>query len=611
MRQNQGVPLVGNSGSMNPNQPMKNSSALSWPRMLRWLMLSLFVALAGAMLWPRGAVTDAKRPSAPATNKLPELAPIPTTKIGLGQRLFFGIGAIDEEGDDVCLNLVRKPASAKFNQKTLTVDWTPTPQDGKAGEFEVRVTETPHDPAQKPRTFTRAFTIAIQSEKVQLLNVPPAPMEVDALVSVIDPERLGAANEQWPIVKMFDQIAAIEADKQVKPGGLIGPTTGAALFHDMLKNLAAMHHNDAIDPDSPNYNPMFNAENWRLTTVRPRFNKRVFELRLVYFNVVAAEPVYVMPRLRIVRGKDPGRPEDQRQKNNKAFAQLFYDEFFNGDHLKPFVATDKKAYGLALADLITKVVNYRDPSDPAMRANFAALPHNSRLGGGNKYDASGKYLSGDGWALGAMKVVPVTRDGKQVLAFVNPPIDGFATSIKQNADGSAFAVVPAPRFDPKSSSFVTGWDALIDPDDHGNIAIPEVAADGSVHGSAIDSTTTAFDFKTKWQVAETTLRDPVRRIFEERGMTCTQCHVRNFDDGDMLKDARNTKGNVGAVNDIPRVFFVVIPTIGLGRNEFIRRNEEEQLAALQGVLRDYLGVTVDLHSPLGKTWPQDTRKGRS
>ena len=35
-------------------------------------------------------------------------------------------------------------------------------------------------------------------------------------------------------------------------------------------------------------------------------------------------------------------------------------------------------------------------------------------------------------------------------------------------------------------------------------------------------------------VAETKLQDPRRRLFEEKGMTCIQCHVRNYDEGDYL-----------------------------------------------------------------------------
>ena len=60
-------------------------------------------------------------------------------------------------------------------------------------------------------------------------------------------------------------------------------------------------------------------------------------------------------------------------------------------------------------DFVTKVLTYNDKEDPMMRANLAAIPHNSRLGGGNEYDENGKYLFGDGWLLGEMKVIPMSE----------------------------------------------------------------------------------------------------------------------------------------------------------------------------------------------------------
>ena len=89
-----------------------------------------------------------------------------------------------------------------------------------------------------------------------------------------------------------------------------------------------MHKNPTIDPDSPQFDKVWNAENWKLTAVRPRINKKVFELRLVYFNIEAAEQVYLMPRMRIVRGKDAGRPEELRQKNNDSFLQNSFTKRF-------------------------------------------------------------------------------------------------------------------------------------------------------------------------------------------------------------------------------------------------------------------------------------------
>jgi hypothetical protein len=546
----------------------------------------------------------------PAENKPPEMDEVRFKRVGLGQRIFFGISVIDEEEDDVRVEMTQKPASAKYDEKTLTVDWTPRKTDGKVGQFAVRITEYPRD-GGKPRTMIKTFSIAIEPKPVELPSVPPSSLAVETLISITDPERLATANARWPILALFDHIAAIEASKQITQGSGIQPATGASLFHDVLKNLAELHHNEEIDPDSPKFNKQWNAENWRLIMVRPRVNKRIFELRLVYRNEVAPQPVYLMPRMRIIRMKDPdlNANEDMRQKNNKAFAKLFHDAFFDGADLKPFIAQDKKSYGEALADFISSVVNYSDKDDPKMQANFAALPHNARLGGDDKLDAKGRYLRGDGWALGVMKIVPVEKNGGKVLAFSNLPIDGFATSVKPTPDGTAFRRVPAPAFDPKSASFIQGFDKLVDVENFS--AIPDEHDTTTVKPSLIDSSHFALDFKQKQMVAETALNDARRRLFEERGMTCIQCHVRNFDEGDYLNPGvKNPKeGSPGIGRAIPRLFFVITPDEK--RSEFFRRNEEEQLGNLKGVMRDYLNVKINIESPLAADWPFKTRTGRS
>lgn len=600
--------------------PSRPSIALT----LKLVSLLLFCALASAFLVSRlvtasagSALAEPARasgvePAAPPANRPPELSPVLFKRVGLGQRITFGLGAIDEESDDVRIEVVQKPASAKFNQRTLTIDWTPRPADDRRGQFVVRITEFARETGEKLGEVIKSFNIKIEPRPVSKDFLEPAPIEVETLVSITDRERLAAANARWPITALFQRIGEIEAAKPANQDKNIQPATGEMLFRDALKNLARLHRNEEIDPDSPQFNSAWRAENWRLIAVRPRLNKKTFELRLVYFNIEAAEPVYLMPRMRIVRGKDAGRPEEQRQKNNQTFARLFHEAFFDGENLKPFVVNDKKAYGQALADYMTKVLTYKDPNDANMQATFAAIPHNARLGGDNKYDAKGNYLSGDGWALGALKVAPVERVGKKVLAFTSPFIDGFATSIKPTPDGKAYKPFPAPRFDKQSKEFMPGWDALVDADDHGNIAIPD-EHDSTVKASNIDSASFSRNFKTKYMVAETSLRDARRRIFEERGMTCIQCHVRNFDEGDYLKPVRepNSGVTVGNTREIPRVFFVIVPTEHDGRNEYIRREEDEQVGNLKGVFRDYLNIKVNIHSSLANEWPFDTRFGRS
>lgn len=446
-----------------------------------------------------------------------------------------------------------------------------------------------------------------------MLELPPAPLEVDAFVTIIDPERLKAAEKKWNIVNLFQRIAEIEADKQIKPGSDIQPTNGEQLFRDSLKELAILHKNPTLNPESDQYDKVWSAENWKLIAVRPRLNKKVFELRLVYFNTKAAEQAYLMPRMRIVRGVDAKRPEELRQKNNYQFAKMFHETFFDGEQMKPFVADDKTKYGEALADFMTKVLTYNDKNDPMMRANFAAMPHNSRLGGGNEYDENGNYLHGDGWLLGAIKVGPVMRNGKKVLAFFSPPIDGFAASIKPNPDNTAFKPVPPPVADVKNANYQKGWENLIDDDDKGNMAIPEIMPNGAIKRNNIDTTLNNNEIQSGFRFTETPLRDARRRLFEERGMTCMQCHVRNFDEGNYLVDVNNPNkmpANFNT-NPVPRVFFIITPTLHSGRPEYLRRAEAEQVGNLQGVFRDYLGIKVKMNSPLAEDWVHNTKKGRS
>jgi hypothetical protein len=596
-------------------RPLKPLSAVDT---LKLVCLLLFCALAllltGSRLQSAAAsagagqdITSPMGPMARSGNRQPELDEVRFKRVGVGQRIFFGLAVIDEESDDVRVELVQKPASAKYNEKTLTVDWTPRATDGPRGDFAVRMTESPRDGKTPQRTVLKTFSIAVEPQAVPLPSVPPAPLAVETLISVTDPERLEASNRQWPITTIFQRIAEIEAAKQIKPDNQIQKTTGAALFRDSLKSLAALHHNEEIDPDSPRFNRQWDAANWRLIMVRPRVNKKIFELRLVYRNVVAAEPVYLMPRMRITRGKDPDILKDNewRQKNNRAFAQLFHDAFFDGATLKPFVAGDKRKYGEALADFITRVVTYNDPSDPRMQANFAALPHNARLGGDDALDARGGYVRGNGWALGVMKVVPVERGGRKELAFNNEVIDGFATSVKA-PDGKAYKAVPAPAFVPGTASYVKDFDKLIDV-----LGFANIPDEHDARPLTIDASSISRPFKERFMVEETSLRDPRRRLMEERGMTCIQCHVRNFDEGNYLDTAVSNPAQLARMTqtrDIPRLFFVITPDEV--RSEFLRRNEQEQVDNLRGVMRDYLNIKINIEQALTDNWPFDTTKGR-
>ncbi len=297
------------------------------------------------------AVPSAAQLTSDAKNRLPELEPIRFERVGVGQRIFFGVAAIDEEGDDIRVEMTHKPASAKYNEETLTVDWTPTPKDRPEGTFVVKITEFPRDQVGISRCYNRTIQIAVQDEHIPESKLAPAPLEVETLVSITDVERLSVTNERWPITKFLERIAEIEFEKQTPKYDGLQKTTGEAMFRDMLRELATLHGNDGIDPDSPNFNPSFAAEHWRIIAIRPRLNKKVFELRFVFFNEEAAEQVYVMPRMRIIRGKDADFSEEIRQKNNLVNTQLIYEAFFDGPNLKPFVENDKKKYAEAACRL--------------------------------------------------------------------------------------------------------------------------------------------------------------------------------------------------------------------------------------------------------------------
>jgi hypothetical protein len=320
--------------------------------------------------------------------------------------------------------------------------------------------------------------------------------------------------------------------------------------------------------------------------------------------------VYLMPRMRIVRGRDVLLPEPTRQRNNEQFMKMLHEAFFDGTELKPFVASDKQAYGNALADFITAVLNFHDPMDPHLKANFAAMPHNARLGGGNKVDENGRYLRGDAWALGTIKVNPVERDGRKVLAFTSPPIDGFAGSVAANPAGTRYRSVAPPAFRPGSSSYIFGWEKFVNKDD-GFLSLP-VERDGEWSASNIDNLFVSNSYK-RWQTQELGLADPRRRIFEERGMSCFQCHVRNFDEGGYLNQAvaNPSQGNdFGSTARVGTVFFVVVPTPDEGRSGYLALVEQEQVASLRGAIRDYLGLRINIPSPLAEDWPYDTRVGK-
>src|ERR671915_180544 len=137
-------------------------------RSLKLTCLVLFCALAGTIVFSRfkadagnaQPVSVSLSATQTSENRPPEMDDIRIKRVGLGQHIFFGISVIDEETDDIRVEMTEKPASAKYNEKTLTVDWTPRKSDGKMGAFAVRITEYPRG-GGSPRTYVKTFNIEI------------------------------------------------------------------------------------------------------------------------------------------------------------------------------------------------------------------------------------------------------------------------------------------------------------------------------------------------------------------------------------------------------------------------------------------------------------------
>ena len=120
-------------------------------QLLKYLALAVFFGMSAFLFIPSSGETRAISPE--TENLEPEISDLRYKKVGVGQRLTFGLEVIDEEADFIRVELVKKPASAKYNENTLTVDWTATKADMLEANFLVRVTEIPRDKARKLMVF--------------------------------------------------------------------------------------------------------------------------------------------------------------------------------------------------------------------------------------------------------------------------------------------------------------------------------------------------------------------------------------------------------------------------------------------------------------------------
>jgi len=95
----------------------------------------------------------------------------------------------------------------------------------------------------------------------------------------------------------------------------------------------------------------------------------------------------------------------------------------------------------------------------------------------------------------------------------------------------------------------------------GFVDLPDTK-DGKIINSRRDANNLFFEHKKKWMVEGFPLEDGRRDLGEENGMTCSQCHIRNFgmhDYGDPA-NVDPTKGTPKAPNKPLRTLnFQIIP----------------------------------------------------
>jgi hypothetical protein len=147
----------------------------------------------------------------------------------------------------------------------------------------------------------------------------------------------------------------------------------------------------------------------------------------------------------------------------------------------------------------------------------------ARMGGGSARNTDGSYKSGDGWAWSALKPFQTSEGSTQ--QYQNVAIPGFWTDTAAAKDGSTWMPRCAPRFNPEDK-FIKGYEILCRKT-LGFVDLPDMK-DGKILNGRRDANNLFFVYKKKWMVERLALEDGRRDLGEENGMTCAQCHIRNF-----------------------------------------------------------------------------------
>jgi hypothetical protein len=555
---------------------------------------------AGKKLGPRDPCAgDRLRPAPPPADNAPEVFAPAWTKVGVGQKVSFGVAAIDQDLDETRVTVKAMPASASFDAITQTITWKPTKKDLPAGTFTVEVANLDADGNPiADRTWEHTWTIQVTKKKQKEPVAAKQSAVIETLLTIREAKRLEAVNKKWSFDKFLVRGAELlRATFPPEQQQKLGKLDKKKLFESFLSSLAAAHGNPRLDPKAREFEKKVfgDPKAWKIVAVRPRVDKKFTELRVVYQAVKAPEPVFAMFRVRPTWDV-PTLPPEARAYNNKVFLQMVSDHLLVDGAPSAKLYKNAKAHGKAVAKLVDAVLAYDDSAtNPWARAGFAALPTEARMGGGSRRNEDGSYRSGDGWAWSVMKPMPNAEGTAQ--AYVNIGIPGFWTHTVPSPDGTAWVGKCAPKFDPDDPNHVPGYEKLCRKA-QGFVDLPDDSS-GTVETSKRDAVNLFVDHKKRDMVAMLPLEDGRRDHGEENGLTCAQCHMRNFgmrDYGDPAT-ADPSKGTPSSLNArIATLNFQIIPTTTWEAFTLEFMKDQECKAAKQ--LEQSLGKPSGLTCPL-------------
>jgi hypothetical protein len=490
----------------------------------------------------------------------PEVFDLAYTKVGVGQTISWGTTAIDQDLDETRTELTKMPASAKWDPITQTVTWTPVKADIGKQEFVLSVTQP------KGLAIQKTWTIEVTARKQVLPVAAQQSAIIETVLMIRQPKRLEAVNKDWPLDKLLLTGAKGFAPQfaEDKRKGLTGTLDKGQLFNDFLGQFAATQNNPRLDPKSPQFDKATfgNPADWKIVAFRPRIDRQWTELRVVYQAVKAPEPVFAMFRIRPVVEFTPAlpRPKEEHDANNKTFLGLVAKHLLPKGAPSAAFLKDQVAHGKAVAAFMNELMGYKDDAQPYTRTFVIGIALEARMGGGSARNADGTYKSGDGWGWSAQKPF-IKADDPTLQAYQNVIIPGFWTKTVPSEDGNSWVPMCGPKWTKGDKALSPGYDILCRPT-LGFVDLPDTTT-GKVKGGRIDANNLYVDHKNVLMQVDFPLDDGRRDVGEENGMTCSQCHIRNFGMHD-YSDPANTDPKAGVPKSrnkhIATLNFQIIPT---------------------------------------------------